>query len=506
MPLIYQRIVDTYRKYHLEEFKKTLKIPKGCRFNFMNSEGGKETFVLPQSLIYDPQRKQWFAVKPHTPKEKASRLHSLQSKGTLFSRLAPINLADAVSPQPLPDDRYTQTKKTQVITPELESKKEQISARVAKVAELTTLGFEAISGEGSGFRADCFERTTVSKKYQLPMLKIETVTDFVPGDDLIDFLRKYPQDLLGIVEIITRLLWAVMLLQNRGIVHCDLKPEHFIVMVKDNTVEKIMAIDFEFGDIEYAPNGNGTLEYASPEVFRKDPVSFPADAFSMGVITSILLSVGGPFQKRVQNMSIIDARIYEISAQINSMSKQLGEGCKENSQYKALYEQYLALIEQRKRIIGSIPCLKFDEMTKGAMRKAFHELKDQSLMVRVAPLLQRMIEVINALTAPNVRHEMADDSAEPDVEYRISVEDAYFSFLAIKEELTKLLEPHQESQQAPQPEVSPQQPPVPLFGQPQSLTLFPVPPASTPEVNMSEIAVSSSLEEKATTQPTSATV
>mmetsp|Transcript_39717 Transcript_39717/g.97625 ORF Transcript_39717/g.97625 Transcript_39717/m.97625 type:complete len:754 (-) Transcript_39717:484-2745(-) len=101
-----------------------------------------------------------------------------------------------------------------------------------------------------------------------------------------------------------QVLEAVGHMHNRGIVHCDLKPEN--VLYEDDTDRQIKIADFGFA--QFMPGGSeggeklskqlGTLSYTAPEILAGTGYDTKADMWSLGVILYILLSGIPPFGKR----------------------------------------------------------------------------------------------------------------------------------------------------------------------------------------------------------------
>jgi serine/threonine protein kinase len=407
MPLnpTYEQLITCLRSAN-ENF---LKVPKGCGMKYKDQDGTVKEVFLPQSIIFDPMRKQFFAIKPHTDEEKIGRASSLKSKRTLLSWLASIEVKDPIPNEPLPDEAYQYTKKAMVVPEKLTHKKdpvEKLLKRQQAIAELTTLGFKAISGEDAEFTSDCFIRATSSQNHP-SMRKIETITDFIPGDDLIDFLDKRQLDPSGMVYVASRMLWAVMLLQNRGIVHGDLKPEHFIVG-EDGSFK---VIDFEFAGMQCAPSERGTAEYAAPEVFTTAQIKFSADNFSMGVIIAKLVGLGKQFEERGD-------KIMHLRRQLGSMLdnfQQEGKDPRQDEEYKEVMKLY-------KNVVKNIPQLN-EEAIQSYWAKIFTNVPNIDENLR-KQMLQVFLSIIKELT-------------QPDASQRMSVWDAHSYLSELSEELDR---------------------------------------------------------------------
>ncbi|XP_036396104.1 striated muscle preferentially expressed protein kinase-like isoform X2 [Megalops cyprinoides] len=111
---------------------------------------------------------------------------------------------------------------------------------------------------------------------------------------LIDRFRYSEDDVVG---YIVQLLQGLDYLHNRRILHLDIKPDNVIVTYMN--VVKIVdfgsAQNFNPLFLKPYPRRLGTLEFMSPEMLKGDVVGPPADMWSVGVLTYIMLSGRLPF-------------------------------------------------------------------------------------------------------------------------------------------------------------------------------------------------------------------
>nr|XP_055071471.1 striated muscle preferentially expressed protein kinase isoform X3 [Misgurnus anguillicaudatus] len=123
---------------------------------------------------------------------------------------------------------------------------------------------------------------------------------------LIDRFR-YSED--DVVVYVVQILQGLDYLHSRRILHLDIKPENIIVTYMN--VVKII----DFGSAQnfnplflkhYSPR-IGTLDYMSPEMLKGDVVGPPADIWSIGIVTYIMLSGRLPFTEN--NPAETEARI-----------------------------------------------------------------------------------------------------------------------------------------------------------------------------------------------------
>eukprot|EP00063_Salmo_salar_P044543 XP_014019378.1 PREDICTED: striated muscle preferentially expressed protein kinase-like isoform X1 [Salmo salar] len=113
---------------------------------------------------------------------------------------------------------------------------------------------------------------------------------------LIDRFRYSEDDVVG---YIVQVLQGLDYLHNRRILHLDIKPENIIITY----MNMVKIIDFgsaqTFNPLflkQFSPPV-GTLEYMSPEMLKGDVVGPPADIWSVGVLTFIMLSGRLPFME-----------------------------------------------------------------------------------------------------------------------------------------------------------------------------------------------------------------
>uniref|UniRef100_A0A8C7PZ66 Striated muscle enriched protein kinase b n=1 Tax=Oncorhynchus mykiss TaxID=8022 RepID=A0A8C7PZ66_ONCMY len=113
---------------------------------------------------------------------------------------------------------------------------------------------------------------------------------------LIDRFRYSEDDVVG---YIIQVLQGLDYLHNRRILHLDIKPENIIITY----MNMVKIIDFgsaqNFDPLflkQFSPPV-GTLEYMSPEMLKGDVVGPPADIWSVGVLTFIMLSGRLPFME-----------------------------------------------------------------------------------------------------------------------------------------------------------------------------------------------------------------
>ncbi|XP_059418376.1 striated muscle preferentially expressed protein kinase-like [Carassius carassius] len=139
---------------------------------------------------------------------------------------------------------------------------------------------------------------------------------------LIDRFR-YSED--DVVAYIVQILQGLDYLHSRRILHLDIKPDNIIVTYMN--VVKI--IDFgsaqTFNPLflkQFSPP-IGTLDYMSPEMLKGDVVGPPADIWSIGVLTYIMLSGRLPFTENdpAETEARIQAAKFDLSKLYQNVSQ-----------------------------------------------------------------------------------------------------------------------------------------------------------------------------------------
>jgi len=140
------------------------------------------------------------------------------------------------------------------------------------------------------------------------------ICEYVEGMSLRKWMQENPQPTLQVaVDIISKIVAAVRVLQRAGMVHRDLKPENIIISAD----QEVTLIDFGtvrvngFEEIvkeqEEAPLG--AVDYIAPEYLNDGQSSSLSDLFSIGVIAYELLSGHLPYPEN-QAQSLDLARQY----------------------------------------------------------------------------------------------------------------------------------------------------------------------------------------------------
>ncbi|XP_073318222.1 striated muscle preferentially expressed protein kinase [Pagrus major] len=127
------------------------------------------------------------------------------------------------------------------------------------------------------------------------------VAEYCTGKELlyslIDRFRYSEDDVAG---YLVQILQGVEYLHNRRVLHLDLKPDN--IMVTNLNAIKIVdfgsAQSFNPLSLKHQDPGVGTLEYMAPEMVKGEVVGPPADIWTVGVVTHIMLSGRLPFEDK----------------------------------------------------------------------------------------------------------------------------------------------------------------------------------------------------------------
>ncbi|MFT5756515.1 MAG: serine/threonine protein kinase/serine/threonine protein phosphatase PrpC [Alteromonadaceae bacterium] len=131
--------------------------------------------------------------------------------------------------------------------------------------------------------------------------------EYIEGQNLAAWSKDNPlADLIKVRDITSQLVKALRVLQRHEIVHCDIKPDNFII----DSQGRIKLIDFgsstigsvDDGSVDSASDkeaalGLGTLNYSAPELFYGQENSHKSELFSLAVLTYQLLTNRLPYKE-----------------------------------------------------------------------------------------------------------------------------------------------------------------------------------------------------------------
>lgn len=151
-------------------------------------------------------------------------------------------------------------------------------------------------------RASSFTDTHVAALHDVLEIgdEIFLVMEFVEGQTLRQRLRE-PMSLEQFLGIAIQCTEALIAAHERGIVHCDIKPENIMlnpggqVKILDFGVAKHLPRSDQSSTIDRSGTVGGTPAYMSPEVLLEKPPDGRADIFSLGIVLYEALSGQHPF-------------------------------------------------------------------------------------------------------------------------------------------------------------------------------------------------------------------
>lgn len=146
------------------------------------------------------------------------------------------------------------------------------------------------------------------------------VMEYVDGCSLADFLKGNPD--LGLRRrVMMQLLEAVAYIHRKGIIHNDLKPENIMVTRSDNNI-KIIDFGLSDDDAHYLLKTLGcTLEYASPELLRRETLDVRSDIYSLGLLMKDILGNRNAFISSKASRQSPGRRYGKVDALIRAYSR-----------------------------------------------------------------------------------------------------------------------------------------------------------------------------------------
>src|SRR5688572_28770605 len=137
---------------------------------------------------------------------------------------------------------------------------------------------------------------------EMPNGQLFVVMQFVEGVNLRSVLASKTQlDFAHASQIIEQVSRALTAAHNKGVLHCDLKPENIMLQKLQTGEEVVKLIDFGIAKIRDSKVTSveptkvaGTMEYMAPEQLNGTPTT-SSDIFALGVIAYEILTGTKPF-------------------------------------------------------------------------------------------------------------------------------------------------------------------------------------------------------------------
>ena len=149
------------------------------------------------------------------------------------------------------------------------------------------------------------------------------------------------------IELADQALTALAYAHDKRIIHCDIKPENFILFENN----QLKLADFGFAKVSVRTlkaSGSGTVDYIAPEQAMGRP-KFQSDVFSMGLVLYRLFSgklPEWPFKWPMPGHDRLQARVSSEFIDMLKKSMQLDPA----DRYKNARQMYIAFRGARKRI------------------------------------------------------------------------------------------------------------------------------------------------------------
>ena len=123
--------------------------------------------------------------------------------------------------------------------------------------------------------------------------------EYIEGQTLAAWLKDNPKpDLIKVRDILDQLIKILRVLQRQDVIHCDIKPDNFII----DSYGRIKLIDFGSSaigsdDQRQAFGNQGTLNYTAPELFYGQENNHKSELYALAVIIYQLLTNHLPYKE-----------------------------------------------------------------------------------------------------------------------------------------------------------------------------------------------------------------
>ena len=189
-------------------------------------------------------------------------------------------------------------------------------------------------------------------------LIVNSPIGYIPEEIAIDFL-------IQILEVIDYLH------SNVNIVHCDIKPENFVVKFDKENGYKPMLKLIDFGNVRRKPQDKerlfdfrGTKEYMAPETFEKYGFNEKVDEWAAGIIMFNMLTGADPFIS--QNDSFSE---YRDNIKFKEIKFEYIQNEKLRELNKKLLNRYVSKRITAKEAIEELKKIKNDPFYNNNMKK-----------------------------------------------------------------------------------------------------------------------------------------
>ena len=190
------------------------------------------------------------------------------------------------------------------------------------------------------------------------------------GDmDLFDFISKCPLGKIPdtvVIDLLIQILNAISYLHENSIIHCDIKPENFVVIFDKNNMPIIKLLDFgnaiiKNKNIIKSQNFRGTQFYKAPETFGNSIFNEKVDEWAVGIIMYMMLTREEPFKE-------------EDILENNIKFKKINFEKIENKKLREINEKLLCINYEKR--ISAKECV----MILRNIKNNFNELKNKNVL------------------------------------------------------------------------------------------------------------------------------
>lgn len=255
------------------------------------------------------------------------------------------------------------------------------------------------------------------------MKQLFLVIEYMQGGELFDFIAD--QDHLSEQDashVMRDIITGVDYLHDKGIVHCDIKPENILCKSKKWPLQ-VKLCDFGLANFydrdSYNSNSTmtamiGTPGYVAPEVIKREPYGPPVDMWACGVVLYVMLSGKMPFYGKddVQclrrtaagQFAFPDREWASVSEDAKSLVKALLQIRPETrlTAKAALQHKWLALPDQNSRTPIQNDLRSIHSSIRQKFRKA----------VRAAVTIERMKELVGGISTSVVGNSGVDNAVD----------------------------------------------------------------------------------------------
>jgi serine/threonine protein kinase len=200
--------------------------------------------------------------------------------------------------------------------------------------------------EDPDFRKRFMEEANISASFNhpniLPILDagelgrhLFIAMQFVDGSDLDDLIRRGALPLDRAMSILRQAAKALDAAHAHGLVHRDVKPGNFLLVLDERRGDHVYLTDFGIAKRGSAPTGLtrtgmfiGTAEYAAPEQIRNEQVDERADIYALGCVFYQCLTGIVPFDRPTE-YAVLSAHLNEAVPSLSERRPDLPSGLDE---------------------------------------------------------------------------------------------------------------------------------------------------------------------------------